>query len=289
MTIKKLAVIPAILAVSACGGGGGTSVSGGNDGANTSDRAKISNVNTIATINDPDSIISYNVNQNGTEYKGYVVTNEPEQWQNGVITTAALENIEVTDTLDFAPSSVYVGTVVYDGVNYKGFLYEDPNNKDIELIMAEHSENVNGGWNFEEDRPLPANTIIRAIGPSSAPIDIIGNAEFKGAIMMQGGDGRFIDEAVMNVNFDNSTGTFEVNNTGSPSKIYANLEINKADGTFSGDNVIVTFNSDIFDPKQGFGKLEGNFTGSDQNGAIGAIWSSSNEDQFQGAFALDKE
>ena len=91
----------------------------------------------------------------------------------------------------------------------------------------------------------------------------------------------------MDVDFDASTATFSARAPSSPD-IYDSVTINNADGSFTSDNLIVTFNASIFDPQQTKGNLKGNFTGENQNGAIGAIWSDADQTQFQGAFALDK-
>lgn len=280
MKVVKLASISATFAVSACGGGGG--------GVMTANNFAVSNVETIAVVKNLDSIITYDLEKSGEVFKGFVITNEPSNWQDGIYQQVSLEKIEITNIID-RPRNIYVGNVMHNGINYRGFLYVNSENEKIELLMAEPSSNVNGGWNFGEDSPLPANTIIRALGQYPSSVALTGTAQYRGAIMVQGGDGKMIGSSIMEVDFDTSSATFTASDQGSGSpRIYADVLINNSDGTFSSNNLIVTFNSDIFNPQQATGNLAGNFTGIDQNGAIGAIWSDPDQTQFQGAFALDK-
>jgi hypothetical protein len=279
MKTKAILLLSTSGFLAACGGS--------SDGVMSTNNFTISDIETVAVVNNSDTVIKYSVTQNDESFQGYVITNEPDSWQNGVFQQVSLSDVQITDILDFAPRNVYVGNVTYNGIEYRGFVYVNPDNDKIELLMAEPSSTTNGGWNFGEDNSLPSNTIIRALGQTSSPITLTGTAQYRGAIMVQGGDGRMIGEAIMDVNFDTFTGTFSASSPSSP-RIFADVSLNNADGSFSSENLIVTFNTDIFNPQRATGKLAGNFTGSDQNGAIGAIWSDTNETQFQGAFALDK-
>ena len=60
-------------------------------------------------------------------------------------------------------------------------------------------------------------------------------------------------------------------------------------GQFSSSNVIKSFSDNIYQPELAYGEMNGNFSGGDQSGAIGAIWSKPSEDQFVGAFALTRD
>lgn len=274
--MKKLVLLGFVSIVSGCGGGGGSGVSEA--------QLTISRVEVQSNINSPTKVLSYDVDQSGNQYSGYMITNKASELTEGVYDALTSNDIEITHTQQRTSTS-FLGNVIVDGKEYYAYVAQIGDN---ELLMAAPVEIKDIGWKYGPDVAFPDNAALRTIGLKASPVNLIGSATYNGKLMVLGGGGRYWKDANLEVNFDSSAGTFEVPWSMSGPSVYAEVNLNKSDGSFVSDNVIVSFNRDIFNPQLLNGSLLGNFTGSSQDGAIGVISSDAGHAQFKGAFALSK-
>ena len=288
--MHRLALIPCLaLSLSACGGGTIEQLQ-------TKPSFELISQNTLSNNNPPTSILSYEVMNNDQPGAGYVITNSPDDWEVGQYERIVISNVDEIKRLrnysggsDQIPDGAYVGLVTYDNIQYDFMIFTDPDNQNVEVLSVVPTSISTDGWNYGEDLPLPDGVVIRAIGMSPAPVNVKGIATYTGVLMMYGGDGTAAVKAEFNVDFDNDTAVFQTPRWHLGGKIYADVEIDSSTGQFSSSNVIKSFSDNIYQPELAYGEMNGNFSGGDQSGAIGAIWSKPSEDQFVGAFALTRD
>lgn len=263
-----------------------TACNGNSDGGGTSNtQFTLSRVQVVSEINRPTKVLSYDASQAGEQYSGYMVTNDASELTGGVYDALFSDDVEVTYTRNRSSSS-FIGNVIVEGQEYLTYVMEIGDN---EVLMAVPPEYDSTEWSYGVDVAFPDNAVIRTVGPEASPVSISGNATYRGKLLVVGGGGTSNHGATLDVNFDTASATFTSSSRSSSApRVYAEVDLDINDGSFSSDDLVVSFSRSISTPQTVTGNLQGNFTGSDHGGAIGTISSDAGQDQFKGAFALSK-
>lgn len=266
--------VSALCLLAACGGGEVTQ----------DPQYRLSNIQVVNETHPPTKIISYDAQQNGMDYSGYVVTNNALSFTEGLHEALSSDDVEIT-RVGQRGTNFFNGDVIYDGKEYWVYIATDPNNNH-ETLVAIPVEDQGNPWFYGEDVPFFDDAVIRVIGGPMAPITSTGSATFSGGLRVIGGGGYEAIGVTLEVDFDSSSGVITGRGANEGPTMYALIDINNADGSFSSDRVGFSHSASISDRQNTLGYLEGHFTGAEQDGALGAVWSAEGEPQFKGLFTL---
>lgn len=279
MKLNASLAVPAVALSAACGDGGGAA-----SNVNPSNSFSLSNIETVSNVNIPTAVYSYDVAQNNINYQGYIITNNGEEFRAGDYEALAAGDYTIVSVTK-RESDYFGGVVEYNGREYGVRLGTVGDNEILMAIPRDSSFNQNG-WNIGDNESFPENAVLRVLGESGHPVSILGEARYVGQLYVIGGAGTSIQNATLDVNFNNSSGTFTARSSATGrGVVWAPIDIDNATGHFSSDDLRKTFDSRI-DSVPITGNLAGHFTDENQNGAIGAIWSDPGQPQFKGVFAL---
>jgi hypothetical protein len=260
MTIKKLAVIPAILAVSACGGGGG----GGSASAPTAE--------TLKTYNDG---------------SGVLAAEEVDLSSAGGITNIQLVSEDNASAREIVEGTINL-TVVDGSAAQDGAFYQvsrtGTGSNGSSVKVATVGENLN--YSGTEYASLSIVTIDGDVGLASGgtPVKGIpaGSFTYSGAASViepaNLGDGTF----TMSANFDNNTGSIaatipenSIAGSNNPEYFFSanDLSINQNDGSFSSPNARIGEQGVTSDDAS----INGYFAGTNASGVHGLVYTDNSE------------
>ena len=257
MTTKKILILPAILALSACGGGGGTN-------------GIVDSVNVLDTFTDGGGAISAVSTADGVTVRELLVSPTTDIDAGDTVSNVQISNVQIFGS--DAYSEFYTGTATVNGVSIDGRQYVNKTEDNLVITSV--------------DIPNAALLGTAGLPPSSTPTS--GRFTYAGTNVAALRNGRAEETGTftMTVDFgDGTTGSATLNGSTSNTSISAtNMPVNVQDGSFAHDNATISGNW-----ANGEAMVYGNLHGSGAAGVSGIYYDKAGSPNVAGAFIGNKQ
>ena len=237
MTVKQIAIVPAVVVVSACSGGGG--------GSDVSSNATPS-VEVLETFSDGSGVARVADDSGDVNVTGNVLASNINSYQIDPNSVADLSSLSYDFSNEFG--DFYRGPITINGTRVGAIAYED-NATGAVALYAENSFNNALVVAGEEIASVPSGTFT-----------------YQGTNIYGNRDGSDIAYGTFTLEADFNGGTGALSGSTPRSTIGGEIDINTSTGEFSGDSLSLTDDLRI---TTGSARINGNFHGSGATGVTG--------------------